>query len=191
MRLALRSWDDLWKALLSVAIIIVILFMLVDFISWRTALDIIKQEIPTGYPVPTYTFLKGFGYVPLTWRGNFSKFYLVDYKNPGDYLRDYALIKFQGHNLLWIDIDLIGENLFYGEWKQTEAATQYIGEKREGWEKIQQPMGTYADFWIKINPGRQTVLLFVFGEDRVFIREFKCRVGGGNCGGGYTSYISP
>lgn len=184
----IRSWDDMWKAVLSIAIVIIIIFMLVDFISWKTALDVIKKEIPTGYQIPTYTFLKGYGYVPLIWRGNFSRFSFTDYKKPTYPLHDYLIFEIEGHNHIWVDVDSLGDNLFYGNWKQTQAATEYIEQKREGWEQIQQPIGTYCEVWAKVNPDRKTILLFIFGEDRVFIREFKCRVGGGNCGGGYTSF---
>jgi len=41
----IKNWDDLWKAVMSIAIIIIIVFMLIGFIDWRTALDIIKSKI--------------------------------------------------------------------------------------------------------------------------------------------------
>ena len=67
-RFKIRGWDDAWKAVLSIAIVIIIVFMLVDFISWRTALDIIKKEMPTSGIGGKW--IKGFGYVPFVWNGN-------------------------------------------------------------------------------------------------------------------------
>jgi len=64
----IQSWNDVWRVVSSIAIIIVIVFMLVDFINWRAALTIIKENMPTSGT--GYTFVKGFGYVPLVWNGN-------------------------------------------------------------------------------------------------------------------------
>jgi len=86
---------------------------------------------------------------------------------------------------------LIGDNLFAGNWTQTAAATKYIEEKREGWEKIQQPVGEYCEVIVKVNPDKKTALLAVFGEDRVFVREFRCTVGKIGCGGGGVIYRWP
>ncbi len=178
-----------FKNVLIFIICLLIMATIVDFIDYKSSLDVIKKEIPTGYQIPTYTFLKGYGYVPLIWRGNFSRFSFTDYKKPT--YHDYLIFEIEGHNHVWVDVDSLGDNLFYGNWKQTQAATEYIEQRREGWEQIQQPLGTYCEVWAKVNPDRKTILLFIFGEDRIFIREFKCRVGGGNCGGGYTSFYWP
>ena len=187
----IQSWNDVWRVVSSIAIIIVIVFMLVDFINWRAALGIIKKDLPTEYQVVPHTFIRGYGYVPLLWRGNFSRFSFIDYKNPKPDLHDYIIVEFSGHNHLWIDVNLINNNLYLGEWIQTQNATEYIEDKREGWERIQQPFGTYCEVFLKMMPEKNKVLVVLFGEDRVFIRKFKCRVGGGNCGGGYTSYYWP
>ncbi len=40
-----KSWDDMWKAVLSIAIVIIIIFMLIGYIDWKEALDIVKQNI--------------------------------------------------------------------------------------------------------------------------------------------------
>lgn len=176
--------------LIIIICVLVILGMLVDFISWRTALSILKQELPTGYHLPTqYTFLRGYGYVPLVWRGNFSRIYLMDYKNPTPDLHDYLIFEITGHNLVLLNVSSLGENLFYGTWKQTPAAAEYIKQKFQGWEKIQQPFGTYAEVYVKIQDNK--VLVVVFGEDRVYTRQFKCRTGEGRCGGGYVNYYWP
>jgi uncharacterized membrane protein YbhN (UPF0104 family) len=45
MSFKIRNWDDLLKAVLSVSLVIIIVFMLVGYIDWKTAIDIIKQKI--------------------------------------------------------------------------------------------------------------------------------------------------
>ena len=177
--------------LIIIICVLIIIGFLADFVSWRQALNIIKKEMPIEYQAVPHTFIRGYGYVPLLWRGNFSRFSFTDYKNPRPDLHDYIIVEFSGHNHLWIDVNSINNNLYLGEWIQTQKATEYIEDKEEGWEKIQQPFGTYCEVYLKIMPEKNKVLVVLFGEDRVFIRKFKCRVGGGNCGGGYTLYCWP
>jgi hypothetical protein len=178
-----------FRDVLIFIICLLIIGVVVDFINYKTILNTIKKELPTEYQAVPYTFIRGYGYVPLLWRGNFSRISFTDYKNPRPDLHDYLIVEFSGHNHLWIDVDSLGDNLYLGEWTQTQKATEYIEDKREGWEKIQQPFGTYCEVYLKIEKDKALVVLF--GEDRVFIREFKCRIGTGVCGGGYTSFYWP
>lgn len=41
----IRDWDDLLKFVLIVAIVIILVYSLVDFINWKEAIDIIKQQM--------------------------------------------------------------------------------------------------------------------------------------------------
>ena len=61
----ITNWDNLLKALLVIIAVIVIVGMLVDFVSWRDALNFVKQKVPVGGPA--YTWIKGY-YVPFVWR---------------------------------------------------------------------------------------------------------------------------
>lgn len=45
MSFKIRNWDDLLKAVLSISLVIIIVFMLLGYIDWRTALDVIKSKI--------------------------------------------------------------------------------------------------------------------------------------------------
>jgi len=58
-----------FRNVLIFIICLLIIGTVVDFINWRTALDIIKKEIPMqGINVPAFINVKGFGYVPFVWR---------------------------------------------------------------------------------------------------------------------------
>ena len=183
------SWDSLLKALLVIIAVIVIVGMLVDFVSWRDALNFVKQKIPISGTA--YKWIRGFGYVPLLWRGRFERIYMVDYKNSTRLdLTDNILFQFNGHNQVCVNLTQSGK-AFYGNWNATQAALDYIKEKRDGWEKIAQPFGTYCEVYVEVNYEKNTLFILVVGEDRIFIRQFKCKVGGGNCGGGYTTLYWP
>jgi len=67
----IHGWDDLVKVVLTIVIVLIIVSMLVDFMSWREAINIIKREMPTsGFTGGKW--LQGFGYVPFAWRGSLN-----------------------------------------------------------------------------------------------------------------------
>jgi|GEM_PF-5764876 len=72
----IHGWSDLLQVILSVAIVLIIVFMLVDFISWREAIDMIKKEIPTN-GLSSGKWIKGFGYVPFAWRGSLNAIFFL------------------------------------------------------------------------------------------------------------------
>jgi len=185
--------NSLLKTLLVIIISIIAIGILVDFLFWENTFEFISQNIPTGYSqaVP-YKWMKGFGYIPLLWRGRFERIYFRDYKNPTrpDIQKDNILFEFTGHDFIVVDLSQAG-NTFYGEWSATPAALDYIKEKREGWEQIAQPFGTYCEVFVDINYKANALLLVLFGEDRVYCRQFVCKIGGGNCGGGFVTLYWP
>jgi len=181
-----KNWDDMWKAVLSIAIVIIIVFMLVDFISWRTALDIIKKELPTSWQPPSQEYIKGLGYVPLIWKGNFQYVRIWKYKNPHSMYIDNIFLEFKTYNPISVNLEKISDNLWYGNYVMTEACKSYIEERRDGWEKMNQPIGTYAEIYVRIKDNK--VLVLILGEHRTFMREFKTTLYEGGCGGGYTLY---
>ena len=61
----ITTWDSLLKALLVIIAVIIIVGMLVDFVSWRDALNLVRQKIPISGTA--YTWIKGY-YVPFVWR---------------------------------------------------------------------------------------------------------------------------
>lgn len=182
----IRNWDDMWKAVLSIAIIIIIVFMLVDFISWRTALDIIKKDLPTNYQIPKTEYVKGLGYIPLIWRGNFQFIRVWIYNKPDSLHIDNILLKFTGYNQISINLEKISNNTFYGNYEMTESCKEYIARKLTGWEKMNQPVGEFADVYVRIDGNK--VLVLIMGQDRTYLREFKTTISQGNCGGGYYVY---
>ena len=185
----IANWDNLLKALLVIIAILIIAGMIFDAISWHDALDFVKQKIPISGTA--YKWIRGYGYVPLAWRGRFKRIYMVDYKNSTRLdLTDNILFQFNGHNQVCVNLTQSGKT-FYGNWNATQAALDYIKEKRDGWEKIAQPFGTYCEVYVEVNYEKNTLFILVAGEDRIFIRQFKCKVGGGNCGGGYTTLYWP
>ena len=187
----ITNWDNLLKALLVIIAILIIAGMIFDAISWHDALDFVKQKVPISGPA--YTWIRGYGYVPLAWRGNFDYIWFVRYKNPTrEDLTDYINIEFAGHHFFRVYLGHLGDSkVGYGSWNATPAAIDYIKEKREGWEQIAQPFGTYCEVYVEVNYEKNTLFILVAGEDRIFVRQFKCKVGGGNCGGGYTTLYWP
>jgi len=185
----IANWDSLLKALLVIIAVIIIIGILVDFVSWRDALNFVKQKIPISGTA--YKWIKGYGYVPLVWRGRFDYIWFVRYKNPTrEDLTDYISIEFAGHHSFRVYLGHLGDSkIGYGSWSATQAAIDYIEEKREGWEQIAQPFGTYCEVYVEVHDDK--LFVYVMGEDRIFIRQFKCRIGGGNCGGGYVTLYWP
>jgi hypothetical protein len=100
----IQGWDDAWKAVLSIAIVIIIVFMLVDFISWRTALDIIKKDLPISGPVPSI-FIRGYGYIPFVWHGNFKRI-SIDASGTSTSVGDVTdlILQMGDHNPFWMHI---------------------------------------------------------------------------------------
>jgi len=50
----IQSWDELWKALMSITIIIIIIFMLADFINWKLLWMSLSKTFPqttAGYHI--------------------------------------------------------------------------------------------------------------------------------------------
>lgn len=58
----------IFRNVLMFIICLLIIGTVVDFVNYRLTLDTIKKEMPTSGI--GYTFIKGFGYIPLVWNGN-------------------------------------------------------------------------------------------------------------------------
>lgn len=180
------SSTEIKNWMIIILIVLIIAGMLIDFISWKTALNLLKKELPIEYQPPATEFIKGLGYIPLIWRGNFSYIRVWTYKTPTEKYVDNIFLRFGEYNLISVDLKKISDNLWLGQYTMTEAGKEYIKNKREGWEKMAQPFGEYAEIFVRINGDK--VLIFVLGEDRTFVREFKCSSSEGGCGGGYRVY---
>ena len=108
------SWDSLLKALLVIIAILIIAGMIFDAISWHEALNFVKQKVPVSGPA--YTWIRGYGYVPLAWRGNFQSVSLRRYTSTKpDKPHDYVIFEINHKNSVWMWLD--GN---YGAWSQTE-----------------------------------------------------------------------
>jgi hypothetical protein len=187
-----QSWDDAWKAVLSIAIVIIIVFMLVDFISWRTALDIIKKEMPAQGIYQPSIFIRGIGYIPFVWRGNFKQFYY--HSNYEDQIEKPYLIGFQlgNHELFyiypngsnWSDYHSKNEKLreqgIENDWQYQEFEDAIIYVKITSTKFYEKDYKKYCD--IKI-------LVFMETEEKHYFRTFNLTLERFNCGGGYWSGV--
>ena len=178
------SWDSLLKALLVIIAILIIAGMIFDAISWHDALDFVKQKVPVGGPA--YTWIRGYGYVPLAWRGNFQSVSLRRYTSTKpDKPRDYVIFEVNDKNSVWMWLD--GN---YGAWSQTERDKEL--EQNNDWYK--QSFGDYCEVYVEekqISDTQGELLLIIFGEDRFYVRKFKTRIVKGVCGGGFVSFYWP
>ena len=168
----IQSWNDVWRVVSSIAIIIVIVFMLVDFISWRAALSIIKKDLPTEYQVVPHTFIRGYGYVPLLWRGNFKRISIDTSGTPtsvGD-VTDLVL-QIGDHNPFWMHI-----KGGYGGYTAKLIPDQKGGEEyNQGFREI--------SVYVKVIPLRYyltdhyhcdvKMLIFAETEERHYLRQVK------------------
>ena len=68
MSLKIKSWKDVQAIVLSVAVIIIIIAMLMDFINYKEAAGLIKSKVPTSGPNAVY-MAGGSRYVPFRWAG--------------------------------------------------------------------------------------------------------------------------
>jgi hypothetical protein len=166
MGFRILNWDDAWKAVLSIAIVIIIIFMLVDFISWRTALDIIKKEMPIEYQAQPYTFIRGFGYVPLVWRGNFKKLSVTALGTP-DKIGEisYIVLQIGDHEAFWVN-PKNGYETYHAksgnenDWYNQDFVDAEVYCKVDATE-------------IKEDVAKVKVLLFIQTEERNWIRIFR------------------
>jgi len=160
-----QSWDDAWKAVLSIAIVIIIVFMLVDFISWRTALDIIKKEMPTEYQAQPYTFIKGYGYVPLLWRGNFKKLSVTALGTP-DKIGEisYIVLQIGDHEAFWVSL-----KNGYGDYHAKKSDNDWYNQ-----DFVDAEIYCKVDaIEIKEDVAKVKVLLFIETEEKHWIRIFR------------------
>jgi len=173
-----QSWDDMWKAVLSIAIVIIIVFMLVDFISWRTALDIIKKEMPTEYQAQPYTFIKGYGYVPLLWRGNFKKLSVTALGTP-DKIGEisYIVLQIGDHQAFWVSL-----KNGYGDYHAKKSNNDWYNQ-----DFIDAEVYVHLEP-IKYNNNTCNVkmLIFMETEERHFIRQVNITMIYHSCTGSWT-----
>ena len=174
----IANWDSLLKALLVIIAVIIIVGMLIDFVSWRDALDFVKQKIPISGTA--YKWIRGYGYVPLVWRGNFQSVSLRRYTSTKpDKPHDYIIFEIGHKSSVWIWLD---RN--YGAWSQTTQDNDWYN----------QSFGDYCEIYVEekqISDTQGEVLLIIFGEDRFYVRKFKTKIVKGNCGGGFVSFYWP
>ena len=180
----IASWDNLLKALLVIIAILIIAGMIFDAISWHDALNLVKQKVPVSGPA--YTWIKGYGYVPLAWRGNFQFVSLKRFTSTKpDKPHDYIGFEVNHKKLVWVWL-----NGNYGTWNQTERDKEL--EQSNNWCK--QPFGDYCEVYVEekqISNTQGEVLLIIFGEDRFYVRKFKTKIVKGGCGGGFVSFYWP
>jgi hypothetical protein len=167
MGFRILNWDDAWKAVLSIAIVIIIVFMLVDFISWRTALDIIKKEMPIEYQAQPYTFIKGYGYVPLLWRGNFKLFSVTTF-GTAERIDEisYIVLQIGDHQAFWVNLKK-GYGTYHAK-NESENENDWYNQDfvdAEVYAKVDA-------IEIKEEIAKVKVLLFIETEEKHWIRIF-------------------
>ena len=193
MNLKVDSWP---KVILRIAIMLIIFFMLLDFMDWRMALNDIEGEFPGGYSMlqaggdEDGEVIEEFKYVPLVWRGRFSYLYIETY-DPAQRAKEDQILKklnlignWFGHNdtieikfkgYVSISIDLKGSNgFFYGTYNMSPKAKRSIKDKKDGWEKLNQPIGEYAKIYVKIQDNK--VIVLILGTRKTYIRKFNTKV---------------
>ena len=91
--------------LIIIICILIIIGFLTDFVSWRQALNIIKKDMSIKYQAQLHIFIKGYGYIPFLWRGNFKRISIDTSGTPtsvGD-VTDLVL-QIGDHNPFWMHI---------------------------------------------------------------------------------------
>ncbi len=78
---------------------------IVDFIDYKSSLDVIKRNSHRIPDTELYVF-KRVWIRSVDLEGNFSRFSFTDYKKPT--YHDYLIFEIEGHNHVWVDVDSLG-----------------------------------------------------------------------------------
>ena len=183
MGLKIKSWNDVLAIMLSIFILFGIIGIVTDFWNWKQAIDIIKKEMPTEYQAQPYTFIKGFGYIPFVWRGNFKRISVTAKGTPnniGDLT--YVVLQIGSHEPFFVNL-----KNGYGDFHSKELTEDDLKSGNTWYEQEFKDAVVY----VKLTPisyddgAKVKVLVFMETEENHWLREVTFKMTYHSCGGGY------
>ena len=91
--------------LVIIICVLIIIGFLTDFVNWRQALNIIKKDMSIKYQAQLHIFIRGYGYIPFLWRGNFKRI-SIDASGTSTSIGDVTdlILQIGDHNPFWIHV---------------------------------------------------------------------------------------
>jgi len=172
------------RKLLIFILCLLVLCVIVDFINYKVQLNSLEQAMPTQGIYQPSIFIRGFGYIPFVWKGNFKRISVTG-KGTSNSIGDmnYAVLQIGNHEPFFVNL-----KNGYGSFHSRELTEDDFRSGNTWYEQEFKDAVVY----VKLTPisydndgTKVKVLVFMETEENHWLREVTFKMTYHSCGGGY------